>query len=157
MRPKTGAFTNPHPSSNANSGFTLAARGRHKVASANCTVRLTYVLLPVTICDMAMRTSAITSDDLDGSSNAETVTFGFDGAAYEIDLAPKNRAKLEKALAPYVEVARRVSVRSRRPAARRATAQDNAAIRAWAKSKNMKVSERGRISSDIISQYQAQH
>ena len=106
---------------------------------------------------MATRTSVITSDDLDGSGNAETVTFGFNGAVYEIDLAPKNRAKLEKALAPYLEVARRVSARNRRPAARRASAQDNAAIRSWAKSKGLKVSERGRISSDIISQYQAHH
>jgi hypothetical protein len=106
---------------------------------------------------MVTRKSVIISDDLDGSANAETVTFGMDGGTYEVDLAPKNRAKLEKALAPYIEAERRVSARSRRPVSRRGSAQDNGAIRAWAKSKGLKVSERGRISSDIIGQYEAQH
>jgi Lsr2 len=104
---------------------------------------------------MAMRMSVVTSDDLDGTSDAETVTFGLNGTVYEIDLAAKNRAKLEKALAPFIAAGRRVSARSRRPASRRASGPDNAAIRAWAKSEGLKVSERGRISADIISQYEA--
>lgn len=106
---------------------------------------------------MVTRKSVIISDDLDGSGNAETVTFGINGAVYEIDLAPKNLAKLEKALAPYVEAGRRISARSRRPVSRHANGHDNAAIRAWAKSNGLKVSERGRISSDIIGQYQTRH
>lgn len=106
---------------------------------------------------MVTKKSVIISDDIDGSGNAETVTFGINGTAYEIDLAPKNLAKLEKALAPYVEAGRRISARSRRPVARRATGHDNAAIRAWAKSKGLKVSERGRISADVIGQYEARH
>jgi hypothetical protein len=106
---------------------------------------------------MVTKKSVIISDDIDGSGNAETVTFGINGAAYEIDLAPKNLAKLEKALAPYVKAGRRISARGRRPVARRATGHDNAAIRAWAKSKGLKVSERGRISADVIGQYEARH
>jgi hypothetical protein len=44
---------------------------------------------------MSKSVSVIVTDDLDGSDSAETVSFGFDGVTYEIDLAQKNRAKLE--------------------------------------------------------------
>jgi Lsr2 len=57
---------------------------------------------------MSKNVSVIVTDDLDGSEHAETVSFGFEGVTYEIDLAKKNRAKLEKALAPYIEAGRRV-------------------------------------------------
>ena len=118
---------------------------------------LTFALSPDTIVVMVTKKSVIISDDLDGSGNAETVTFGLHGTAYEIDLAPKNLAKLEKALAPYIDAGRRVSTRSRRPVARHANGHDNAAIRSWAKSNGLQVAERGRISSDIIGQYEAGH
>lgn len=45
------------------------------------------------------------SDDLDGSP-ATKQTFGFDGQVYEIDLGVANREKLEKALRPFLAVAR---------------------------------------------------
>jgi Lsr2 len=106
---------------------------------------------------MATRMSVLISDDLDGTGDAETVTFGLHGTVYEIDLAAKNRAKLEKTLAPFIEAGRRVSGRTRRPVSRRGSTQDNGAIRAWAKSEGLKVSERGRISADVISQYEARH
>ena len=64
---------------------------------------------------MSKSVSVIVTDDLDGSENAETVSFGFDGVTYEVDLAAKNRAKLEKALAPFIEAGRRL--RAPRPAA----------------------------------------
>ena len=56
---------------------------------------------------MATKTSVIITDDLDGSADAQTVSFGFDGTNYEVDLGAKNRAKLEKALQPFVAAARR--------------------------------------------------
>ena len=46
-------------------------------------------------------------DDLDGGDAAETVTFGLDGATYEIDLSKKNAAAFRKSLARYVGAARR--------------------------------------------------
>lgn len=52
---------------------------------------------------MSKRVSVIITDDLDGSGNAETVSFGFDGVTYEVDLGKKNRTRLEKALAPFIE------------------------------------------------------
>ena len=48
-------------------------------------------------------------DDLDQTKADETVSFGLDGATYEIDLSSKNAAKLRDAMAQYVANARRVS------------------------------------------------
>jgi uncharacterized membrane protein len=119
---------------------------------------LTLGRFPITIYAMAKTVAVVISDDLDGSDGAETVTFGLDGVTYEIDLAEKNRVKFEKALAPYVEHGRRV--RQQHRASRGASASprvDRAAIRAWAKANGLKVSERGRISADVIAQYEASH
>ena len=55
---------------------------------------------------MSKRESVIITDDLDGSGNAETVSFGFGGVTYEVDLSTKNRARLEKALGPFIEAGR---------------------------------------------------
>jgi Lsr2 len=107
---------------------------------------------------MASIVSVVISDDIDGSEGAETVTFSVDGVTYEIDLAAKNRAKLDKAIGPYVAVARKVSRRhptgNARPNGHRT---DRAAVRAWARERGLKVSERGRISADVMQQYQAAH
>jgi hypothetical protein len=99
------------------------------------------------------------TDDLDGSDDAETISFGFGGVVYEIDLGQKNRAKLEKALAPFIEAGRRVPRGGRRRAADRSSGASvvRGAIRAWAKSVGIKVPERGRISADIMRQYEEAH
>lgn len=108
---------------------------------------------------MARTVSVVTSDDLDGSPDAETVTFAFDGASYEIDLSEKNRAKLEKAFAPYLQHGRRVAQTRRRPGSARQTGPriDRAAVRAWAKDQGLNVSERGRISAEVMEKYEASH
>jgi hypothetical protein len=107
---------------------------------------------------MAKSVSVIVTDDLDGSENAETVSFSFGGVTYEVDLASKNRAKLEKALAPFIEAGRRVPGGSGRRggASRQASPSiDRAAVRSWARAAGLKVSERGRISANIMRQYEA--
>jgi hypothetical protein len=107
---------------------------------------------------MAKNVSVVVTDDLDGSESAETVSFGFGGVAYEIDLAKKNRAKLEKALAPFIEAGRRVpGSRRHTPSRPGGSTVDRSAVRAWAKTAGLKVSERGRISADIMRQYEAAH
>lgn len=120
---------------------------------------LTTACLARTISVMSKRVSVIITDDLDGSENAETVSFGFDGVTYEIDLGKKNRARLEKALAPFIEVGRRVPRSGRRRGASRpgGSPADRSAVRAWARAAGLKVSERGRISADIMRQYDAVH
>lgn len=57
---------------------------------------------------MATREIVILTDDIDGTEGAETVQFAVDGTSYEIELAPKQRAKFDKALAPFVGNARRI-------------------------------------------------
>lgn len=55
---------------------------------------------------MAKTVSVKLTDDLDGSTAEETVSFGLDGKSYEIDLSKRNAAALRKALLPYLEAAR---------------------------------------------------
>lgn len=115
--------------------------------------------IATTMKSMASTVAVVVTDDLDGSPDAETVTFGFNGVTYEIDLSERNRARLERDVEPYIAAGRRVSrSRSRSGAGRHAGPRiDRAAVRAWAKDNGLKVSERGRISSEVISQYEAAH
>jgi hypothetical protein len=108
---------------------------------------------------MASIVQVTITDDLDGSPNAATVTFGLDGVSYEIDLTEKNREKLVHIMGPYVEAARKVSsARSRTGSIRRSAARvDRAAVRAWASQNGLRVSERGRISAAVLEQYEAIH
>ena len=105
---------------------------------------------------MAKTVSVVVTDDLDGSPDAETLAFSLDGQGYEIDLSKKNRVKLEKSLQPFMDAGRRTARRRAARAARGAGSRtDNAAVRAWAAGQGLKVSERGRISADVISKYEA--
>ncbi len=112
-----------------------------------------------------MAKTVVTTDDLDGSPNAETVTFSFDGRSFEIDLSKKSRTALEKALKPYIDAGRAVgsarnsrsggSSSSGRGRSRRSSSVDLAAVRAWAAENGIAVSDRGRISASVLEQYQA--
>ena len=107
---------------------------------------------------MAKTVNVVITDDLDGSPDAETVAFGFEGRNYEIDLGKKNRAKLEKSLQPFMDVARRSTQRRTAKASRGSGSRtDRAAVRAWAAEQGLKVSERGRISAEVMSKYDAAH
>ncbi len=94
-------------------------------------------------------------DDISGTKADKTVTFGYDGQTYEIDLSKANIRAFDKAIAPYVGAARKVrATRSRagRPASR---THDVAAIRGWARANGYDVSGRGRIAAAVIEAYQA--
>jgi hypothetical protein len=108
---------------------------------------------------MAQQTIVTLVDDLDGSEAEQTVEFGLDGVAYEIDLSEKNAGKLRDALAGFVSHARRTGGRRRgssrsaggaRPGVDR---EQNAAIREWARKRGMKVSDRGRIPAEVLDAY----
>ncbi len=58
---------------------------------------------------MARKVSVVTTDDLDGSPDAGTVSFGLDGVSYEIDLVPANKTRLADAVARYIAAGRKVS------------------------------------------------
>jgi hypothetical protein len=109
---------------------------------------------------MAQKVQVLLVDDLDGSEATETVTFGLDGASYEIDLSTGNANKLRKELEPYVEHARKASgaAGARRRRTRTGPGRERSAqIRAWAKQRGYKVNERGRIPANIVTEYEAAH
>ena len=112
---------------------------------------------------MAQKTIVELTDDVDGDLADETVSFELDGVAFEIDLSAKNSEKLREALAPYIAAARRTSGRrasgsAPAPASRPVSdRQQNQAIREWAVAQGMKISERGRIPSNVLDAYHAAH
>jgi hypothetical protein len=105
---------------------------------------------------MAKTVSVVITDDLDGSSAAETTTFSFCGQSYEIDLGEANLARLEESLRPFMDAGRRTPhPRPARAARANGTRTDRGAVRAWAAGQGLRVSERGRISAEVLSKYEA--
>lgn len=100
------------------------------------------------------------------------MTFELDGANYEVDLNDKNADELKKFLGRYIEKSRQVGGR-RAAAARRGgrggasksngastpkrDPEQTKAIREWAKGHGHKVSDRGRISAEVVEAYEAAH
>lgn len=111
---------------------------------------------------MAQKVLVSLVDDLDGSEAEETIEFGLDGVAYQIDLSTDNAEELRDALAQFIEHARRAGGRKRatpKAAAKAAVArpvidrEQNQAIRAWARKNGYQVSDRGRIPSEVVEAY----
>jgi uncharacterized membrane protein len=101
-------------------------------------------------------------DDLDGGDAAETVTFGLDGATYEIDLSKKNAAAFRKSLDRYVNAARRSTASARSPRRKSAPSTngskakrgyDIVKLREWADASKVKVPARGRIPQAVVDRY----
>lgn len=104
---------------------------------------------------MAHRTITVALDDLDGSEGATTHTVALDGSTYELELNEKNFAKLEKALAPFLDVARKQGRASR---GRKPTSGPTAAdVREWAAANGHEVSPKGRIPAPIREAYDSAH
>jgi hypothetical protein len=103
-------------------------------------------------------------DDIDGSEAEETITFGIDGANYEIDLNAKNAGKLRDALATYIGHAtplRRTRATTTRgggrasggTAAARPDREQTQAVREWGRANGWDVKDRGRIPADLLEAY----
>jgi hypothetical protein len=106
---------------------------------------------------MAKTTILSITDDLDGSADATTVSFGLDTKLYEIDLSPLSQRKLEEVLAPFIESARPVKSLRSKSSERTRTRTDLTAIRAWARDSGLAINERGRVPASIIDAYTAAH
>jgi hypothetical protein len=111
---------------------------------------------------MATETTTRLIDDLDGSDAQRTVTFAWDGRAYEVDLSKKNLAAFEKIMKPYLTAARsaratpaRSAGRGRSPGTGARRRRDLQAIREWARANGHEVSDRGRVSASVIEAYEA--
>jgi hypothetical protein len=105
---------------------------------------------------MATKILTLLQDDLDGSDASETVAFALDGASYEIDLSDENASALRDTLSRWIAPARQL--RSNGPTAVSGRPKpfdqvDNRSVRAWASANKIAISNRGRISADVIDQY----
>lgn len=109
---------------------------------------------------MAQRTNVVYVSDLSDKpitdNDAPTVTFGYDGNDYEIDLTTQEAEKFHNLIAPYISNGRKVSKSSKRGGKKAvqngATAAD---IRAWAEQNGMPVPARGRIPAEVREAYDA--
>lgn len=108
---------------------------------------------------MAKKVSIQMTDDLNPDLPAdETVEFTIDGINYEIDLSTQNAEKMRDSLNQWINAARKISgrPRGRRPLTPRpgnGHKAEMAAIRAWARANGVKISTRGRIPADVVTQY----
>jgi hypothetical protein len=114
---------------------------------------------------MAKRVIHELIDDIDGKPADESIIFGLDGVQYEIDLSKKNAQRLREAIAPFLEAGTKVgrggvTVSAGRGRGRggpaRTDRDQNRAIREWAQSHGIEVSDRGRIKQEIVDRYHAE-
>lgn len=109
---------------------------------------------------MAQRTVVTVTCDLDEKQGAETVLFGHDGAAYEVDLCDDHAKALVDALEPFLNVARRAGGSANKRGAQKATQRRSDAsytpadVRAWAQKEGIKVNERGRLNKEVVEKYE---
>jgi hypothetical protein len=110
---------------------------------------------------MAQRVEVTLVDDLDGSTAAETIHFGLGGTQYAIDLSAAHAEQLRGTLAKYIEAARKGNANgaaSSKSARKAATGAPNPSeVREWAKAEGYEVSERGRVSNDLVVKFQEAH
>lgn len=109
---------------------------------------------------MAQKIHIVLEDDLDGSEASQTVSFGLDGTSYEIDLNDKNADKLRGLLAPYVGHGRKVGAAPRRGGRKSAASAGGPSareIRDWARANGHDVPDRGRVSAEVRSAFEAAH
>ncbi|WIV52855.1 histone-like nucleoid-structuring protein Lsr2 [Amycolatopsis nalaikhensis] len=115
---------------------------------------------------MAQKVLVEMVDDLDGGVATQTVPFGLDGVSYEIDLSDANATALRDELARYVAAGRRIGGRKVRLAAGESTQvkkpgvtatdrERSRQIREWASANGFEVSDRGRLSTEIIEAFDA--
>jgi Lsr2 len=122
---------------------------------------------------MAQKVQVLLVDDIDAGEASETLTFSLDGVNYEIDLSEEHAAALREAFAPWVGHARRVGGRAASGGRRSGTPRqspaksgadgdggpqrDTGEVRTWARENGYTVSDRGRISAEILQAFDDAH
>ena len=111
---------------------------------------------------MVQNVTVMLIDDIDQSQAAETVHFGVDGTAYEIDLSARHASELRSMLGRYISAARRIGqapARARQQRRSRPRTQmdreRSRRIRSWAMERGLLASPRGRIPQHVTDEYQA--
>jgi hypothetical protein len=106
-------------------------------------------------------------DDFDGTilDDYESVQFGIEGTTYDFDTTPKRAGVFRARLQKYVDISRpadsttpaRSHVRVPAAAGGNNSAEQNQAIRDWARANNFKLSDRGRVPAHIVAAFDAAH
>jgi Lsr2 len=111
---------------------------------------------------MVQSVTVMLVDDIDQSQAAETVHFGLDGTAYQIDLSARHASELRSMLGRYISAARRIGQapararQQRRPRPRtQMDREQSRRIRSWAMERGLLASPRGRIPQHVTDEYQA--
>ena len=108
---------------------------------------------------MAQKIQILLVDDLDGGEAEGTVRFGLDGVDYEIDLSAEHAEALRRALAPFIDAARRgpgVGRQQGRGGQRAgASGLDTTEVREWARAQGIEVKDRGRIPAEVVARFKA--
>jgi len=94
----------------------------------------------------------VIKDDISGDPGAETHRIALDNRVVRIDLTKANYDKLAKLLAPYFENGREQGHSDNN----KPEGLNYADVRAWAKSRRIRLSDRGRIPQDVIDRYLAE-
>ncbi len=111
---------------------------------------------------MAQLVKVLLLDDTDPTGETpadETVQFALDGIQMEIDVSSENAEAIRSALEPFIEHARRVGGRAVRGTATKSTTRRSSTdrdlddVRAWARESGFQVSDRGRISGEVLEAY----
>jgi hypothetical protein len=105
---------------------------------------------------MAQKIQTLFIDDIDGSDAEGTVRFGIDGTAYEIDLSAAHDQELRDIFKNYIAHARKTGGTVRRSTgrgARKLSAIDTVAARAWARGNGFDIKERGRVPATVVAKY----
>ena len=111
---------------------------------------------------MAKTETVVITDDIDGSPDAQTLRFAYQGQQFEIDLAENNHVEFLASLRPFIAAARvdprrrlRGTTGERRSGS--SFSVDRASVRAWARQQGIDIAERGRIRADVLERYAAAH
>lgn len=112
---------------------------------------------------MAQKVVVLKISDVSGKElgeDGQTLTFGWLGVDYSIDLSQEEADEFAKVMTPWVDVATRIGGRRQARTASSGTQRDpsqTAKIREWAKDNNFKVSSRGRIPQEVVDAYEEAH
>lgn len=100
---------------------------------------------------MSTQTIVEITDDLGGTGEATTATFGFNGKQFEIDLNKRNMTVFMERMQKYSEAGREVKTSK----AKTVRGDGEAAkVREWAQAAGVPVNARGRVSAELREAYQ---
>ena len=109
---------------------------------------------------MAQKQSVTYVSDLSGAeitdNDQPTLTFGWDGSEYSIDLTAKEADKFFKAVEPYLSAATKVSGGRKRAGKKQQQSGPTAAeLREWGKQNGYDIPDRGRIPAAVREAFEA--